>query len=96
MILEIATMDIVAGKNQPFEEALDKAQHVLRQSPGYIRHAFHHGIEQPARYVLLIYWESLEAHTVGFRESPLFTEWRALIGPFFAKAPEVQHFTGIL
>ncbi|MEZ4984560.1 MAG: antibiotic biosynthesis monooxygenase family protein [Saprospiraceae bacterium] len=95
MVLEIATIDIMAGQQDAFEAALGQAQSLLAQSPGYIGHTFHHGIENPHRYVLLIEWETLEAHTVGFRESELFTQWRALIGPFFAQAPEVLHYTRV-
>ena len=92
MILEIATIDIKIGENAAFEANLDKAQAVISQSKGYISHEFHKCIEQENRYVLLIHWETLEAHTVGFRESELFKEWRGLIGQFFAAPPNVQHY----
>ena len=49
-------------------------------------------METPERYVLQIFWATLEDHTVGFRQSPAFTEWRAIVGPFFAAAPHVEHF----
>ena len=51
------------------------------------------GIESPERYILQIFWETLENHTVDFRQGPLFGEWRAIIGPFFAQPPQVEHFT---
>jgi heme-degrading monooxygenase HmoA len=92
MILELATIEIKKGTNTEFEENLVKAQAVLRQSKGYISHEFKKCIEQENRYVLLIQWESLEAHTIGFRESELFKEWRALIGPFFETPPMVLHY----
>jgi heme-degrading monooxygenase HmoA len=92
MILELATIAITPGTNADFERNLERAQLVLRQSPGYISHEFQHCIEDADRYVLLIRWETLEAHTVGFRESDLFVQWRALIGPYFAHPPVVQHF----
>ena len=69
------------------------AQAVISRSPGYLGHQFQLCIEQPNRYVLLIRWESLEAHTIGFRGSELFKEWRGLIGEFFENPPVVQHFT---
>jgi heme-degrading monooxygenase HmoA len=92
MILEIATIDIKKGTNAEFEQNLSKAQSVISTSKGYIGHQFQKCIEQDNRYVLLIRWQTLEAHTKGFRESDLFKEWRALIGPFFETAPMVQHY----
>jgi heme-degrading monooxygenase HmoA len=49
-------------------------------------------VESPERYVLMVWWETLEAHTVGFRASPLFAQWRAIVAPFFAQPPRVEHF----
>ena len=92
MILELATIDIKQGTNAEFEINLEKAQAVLRQAEGYIRHEFQKGIENENRYILLIKWASLEAHTEGFRGSELFKEWRTLIGPFFENPPLVEHF----
>jgi len=92
MILELATVDIKQGTNKEFEEALEKAQFVISKSKGYVGHQFQKCIEQDNRYVLLIRWETLEDHTKGFRESELFKEWRALIGPYFQNPPFVQHY----
>jgi heme-degrading monooxygenase HmoA len=92
MILELATIDIKQGTNAEFEQYLDKAQYVISQSEGYISHEFQQCIEQDNRYILLIKWATLAAHTEGFRQSELFQEWRSLIGPFFEKPPFVQHF----
>jgi heme-degrading monooxygenase HmoA len=92
MILELATVDIKSGTNTEFEDALNKAQHVISRSKGYIGHQFQKCIEQKSRYVLLIRWQTLEDHTKGFRESELFKEWRALIGPYFDTTPVVQHY----
>ncbi|HEU4903826.1 MAG TPA: antibiotic biosynthesis monooxygenase [Flavisolibacter sp.] len=92
MILELATVDIQQGTNKEFEAALAKAQAVISQSKGYLGHQFQKCIEQENRYVLLIRWQTLEDHTKGFRESELFKEWRALIGPYFESPPFVQHY----
>jgi len=92
MILELATVDIKQGSNKDFEAALEKAQLVISKSKGYIGHQFQKCIEQNNRYVLLIRWETVEDHTKGFRESELFKEWRALIGPYFESTPVVQHY----
>jgi len=92
MILEAATIDIKPGANEAFEVNLAKAQFVISMSGGYIGHQFQKCIEQNNRYLLLIRWQTLEDHTKGFRESDLFKEWRALIGPFFETPPHVQHY----
>lgn len=95
MILELATIDIKKETNAEFESALEMAQQVISKSKGYISHQFQKCIEQNNRYVLLIRWATLEDHTKGFRESDLFKEWRALIGPYFESPPFVQHYTPI-
>jgi len=92
MVLEIANLEIKEGQNAAFEAALEKAQNVINQSPGYLSHEFQQCMEQPQEYVLLIQWESLEAHEVGFRKSELYKEWRGLIGEFFATKPVVKHY----
>ena len=93
MILEIADFSIQPGQNAAFEEALQRGlQTVLGKSKGFEGFKFNRGIENPQRYVLQIFWTTLEDHTVGFRTSPEFTEWRAIVGPFFASPPVVEHF----
>lgn len=92
MVLELATIDIKQGTNVDFEKNLAQAQSVISQSEGYLGHQFQKCIERENRYILLIRWASLEAHTEGFRGSELFKEWRALIGPFFENPPLVEHF----
>jgi heme-degrading monooxygenase HmoA len=94
MILEIADIRIAPGKQAEFEAAL---QHgvatVASQAKGFKGFRVNKGIESPERYVLMIFWETLENHTVDFRQGPLFAQWRAIIGPFFAAPPAVEHFT---
>lgn len=92
MILEIAILNIRAGEEVAFEEAVAAGSQLILRSPGYIAHELRRCIETKGRYVLLVRWETLEAHTVGFRESPAFPAWRAIIGPFFASAPVVEHY----
>ena len=94
MVLEIADIRIVAGKNEAFEAAIEHGlATVASRCTGYRRHQVHKGIESPERYVLMIWWDTLENHTVDFRQGPLFPEWRAIVGPFFAAPPSVEHFT---
>jgi heme-degrading monooxygenase HmoA len=92
MILELAIIEIKEGTNAAFEKKLDQAQHVLSQAEGYIGHEFKKCIERNNRYILLIKWTTLTAHTEGFRGSELFKEWRSLIGHFFEKPPFVEHY----
>ena len=92
MILELATIDIKEGTNKEFEQSLEKAQLVISKSQGYIGHQFQKCVEKDNRYVLLIRWKTLEDHTIGFRESELFKEWRSFIGPYFETPPVVQHY----
>jgi heme-degrading monooxygenase HmoA len=65
---------------------------VVSQAQGFRGYKVNHSIETPERYVLMIFWDTLEDHTVGFRQGPLFAQWRAIVGPFFAQAPHVEHF----
>ncbi len=92
MILERALLVIRPGSEQEFEEAMERAREVLAQATGFQSFRLQRGIEQPSTYLLLIEWERLEDHMQGFRESELFVRWRELIGPYFADAPEVQHY----
>jgi heme-degrading monooxygenase HmoA len=94
MILEIAEIRIAPGQQAAFDEAIQRAlTTVASQAKGMRGYKVNKGIESPERYVLQIFWDTLEDHTVGFREGPLFAQWRAIIGPFFASPPVVEHFT---
>ncbi|MCB2021192.1 MAG: antibiotic biosynthesis monooxygenase [Rhizobacter sp.] len=93
MILEIADIRITPGKGAAFEAAVRTgAETVIAQAKGFRGYKVNRGVESPDRYVLMVYWETLEDHTVGFRQGPLFAQWRAIVGPFFAAPPVVEHF----
>ena len=92
MILEVADIRIQAGRQQEFAEAVQRGVKVIAQAKGFCSYKVNHCLESPERYLLMIYWETLEDHTVGFRNSPGYTEWRAAVGSFFAEPPVVQHF----
>jgi heme-degrading monooxygenase HmoA len=94
VILEIADIRIPPGQNAAFEAAIEHGlKTVASRASGFKGAKVHAGVESPERYVLQIAWETLEDHTVGFRQGPLFSEWRAIVGPFFAQPPVVEHFT---
>ncbi len=94
MILEIADIRIAPGQQVAFEAAI---QHgiatVISRASGYKGAKVNRGIESPERYILQVFWDTLEDHTVHFRGGPLFAAWRAIVGPFFAAPPVVEHFT---
>ena len=75
-----------------YEAALKEALPLIRETPGFVRLDIRPCLEKPGRYLLLVEWRELEDHTVGFRQSDLFGEWRAIVGPFFAAPPVVEHF----
>jgi heme-degrading monooxygenase HmoA len=94
VILEIAEIRIAPGQQAAFDEAIQRGlRTVISQAKGARGWKVNKGVESPERYVLTILWETLEDHTVHFREGPLFPQWRAIVGPFFASPPLVEHFT---
>jgi len=95
MILEVAMLDVVPGHEDEFEAAFAIASNIIASMPGYISHELQRCIENPSRYILLVRWESLEDHTVGFRGSPRYQEWRALLHHFYDPFPTVEHFEAV-
>jgi heme-degrading monooxygenase HmoA len=93
MILELADIRIPPGKQAEFDAAIvHGVTSVISQAKGFRGYKVNKGIESPERYVLQIFWDTLENHTVDFRGGPLFPQWRAIVGPFFAQPPVVEHF----
>ena len=93
MILELADIRIHPGQQAAFDEAIQRGvREVISKAKGYQGYKVNKGIENPERYILQIFWDTLENHTVDFRQSPAFADWRAIVGPFFAAAPVVEHF----
>jgi heme-degrading monooxygenase HmoA len=95
MVLEHALVSIRPGTADAFEAALAEARAVIAASPGFISLALHRGVESPDRYLLLVEWEHLDDHLVGFRQSDAFVRWRELIGPYFDGQPDVDHLTPV-
>ena len=94
MILEIADIRIPPGKQAEFDAAIQRGiETVASKAKGFLRYLVQKGIESPERYVLLIELETLENHTHELRGGPLFPQWRAIVGPYFASPPVVEHFT---
>ncbi|MFT3718738.1 antibiotic biosynthesis monooxygenase family protein [Pseudorhodoferax sp.] len=93
MIVEVADFRVSPDQHAVFGEVLTRGMAtVLSKAKGYRAHRILGCIETPGRYLLTIEWETLEDHTEGFRHSPAFGEWRAIIGPYFVQPPQVEHF----
>jgi heme-degrading monooxygenase HmoA len=92
MVTEHALLSIRPGQEGDFEAAFDKARHLIASAPGFQRLHLLRGRERPGTYLLLVEWERLEDHTVGFRGSPEFQQWRELLHHFYEPAPTVEHF----
>ena len=92
MILEVATLDVRAGQEEAFEATFKKALPIITGMQGYLSHQLRRCIENPSRYIFLVEWAKLEAHTQGFRGSPQYQEWRALLHHFYDPFPTVEHY----
>lgn len=94
MILEIADITIDPVNKNGFEQAVIAGiTAAIAPAKGFRGYKLNAGVEKPGRYVLMIYWETLENHTVDFRGSDAFAVWRSHVGPFFLQPPVVEHFT---
>jgi heme-degrading monooxygenase HmoA len=96
MVLEVATLDLRPDSRRDFEAAFAKAQEIIAGVPGYQRHELHHCMESPDRYLLLVWWDDLESHTQGFRESPEYARWKQLLHHFYEPFPTVEHYVKVL
>lgn len=92
MILEVAILNVKNGLEPEFEAAFGRASQIIASIPGHLSHQLQRSIETPNRYVLLVHWESLEAHTVGFRGSPQYQRWKDLLHHFYDPFPGVEHY----
>jgi heme-degrading monooxygenase HmoA len=92
MILEVAILDVKPDLSNEFEMAFKTASAIIASMPGYISHELQRCIETANRYNLLVHWEKLEDHTVGFRQSSEYQEWRSLLHHFYDPFPTVEHY----
>jgi heme-degrading monooxygenase HmoA len=95
MVLEVALIDVVPGQEDEFAASYRLGHPVLASTPGCRSVRMTRGIESPSRFVLLVEWDSVEAHDENFRQTERFTKWREFIGPHFAKPPVVEHFADV-
>ncbi|MEH2458189.1 antibiotic biosynthesis monooxygenase family protein [Nostoc sp.] len=95
MILEAVMLHVKLGLESDFEAAFKKASKIISSIKGYLSHELHRCIEVQGKYLLLVRWESLESHTVGFRTSAEYQEWKKLLHHFYEPFPIVEHFEEI-
>ena len=95
MILELALLNVIPGREAEFEAAFQQAQAIIASMKGYRSHDLRRCLEAGNRYVLLVEWDKLEDHTVGFRGSPEYQEWKRLLHHFYNPFPVVEHYEAV-
>jgi heme-degrading monooxygenase HmoA len=92
MITEHALLPVISGQEEDFEAAFDHARLIVASMPGFVSLFLSRSIETPSTYWRLVQWDTLEDHTVGFRGSPQFQQWRELLRRFYEPFPLVEHY----
>jgi heme-degrading monooxygenase HmoA len=92
MVLEVAVLNILPGKEHKFEAAMQEAEPLIAKTPGFRSIEVRRCLETPNRYLLLVSWERLEDHTLGFRQSKRYEPWRKMLHHFYDPFPLVEHF----
>ena len=95
MILEVAILPVKPGLGTEFENAFRQASKIISSMPGFINLELQRCLENGSQYILLVRWETLEDHTVGFRGSAEYQEWKALLHHFYDPFPTVEHYAAI-
>lgn len=96
MILEAATLNVRPGQSAAFEAAFAEARQYISAIPGFVSLRLERCLELPDKYLLLVEWQRLEDHTIGFRQSPQYQEWKRLLHHFYDPFPVVEHFESVL
>ena len=92
MILEVAILDVIPGQEVEFQAAFGTASSIISSMPGYVSHQLQRCLETRNRFILLVQWETLDAHTIGFRGSEKYQEWKTLLHHFYDPFPTVEHY----
>jgi heme-degrading monooxygenase HmoA len=92
MILEVAMLNVRSGDSRAFELAFGQAQEIIASMPGYLSHQLQRCLESKDKYVLLVQWRTLEDHTIGFRQSLQYQDWKRLLHHFYEPFPTVEHY----
>ena len=96
MVLELAILNVAKDQTDEFEKAFAEARSIISSMPGFVSLELGRDLKQSNRYVLLVRWQSLEDHTIGFRQSPEYESWKSLLHDFYEPFPSVEHFEPIL
>jgi heme-degrading monooxygenase HmoA len=91
-VLEVAILDVRQGQADAFRSAFAEAEPIIASMPGYGRHELRRCAERDHRFLLLVWWDSIESHNVGFRGSPQYQEWKRLLHHFYDPFPTVEHY----
>jgi len=95
MVLELAILNVIRSREEEFEQAFREARAIIASMPGFRSLELQKCIEQPNRYALLVRWAKLEDHTIGFRQSPEYQRWKALLHHFYDPFPTVEHYARV-
>jgi heme-degrading monooxygenase HmoA len=95
MILEVAILNVIPNTEADFERAFAEARGIIAAMPGFVSLELQRCVEQTNRYALLVRWERIEDHTIGFRQSPEYQRWRTLLHHFYDPFPHVEHYTQV-
>jgi heme-degrading monooxygenase HmoA len=95
VILEVAALDVKPGREKEFEMAFAEARPLISSMTGFVSLELQRCVERQNRYILLVRWRSLQDHTVGFRQSPQYLRWKALLHHFYDPFPTVEHYTPV-
>ena len=96
MILEVAILNVKGGQEKQFEIDFAIAGQFISSIKGYVKHSLRKCVEQQNKYILLVDWENLEDHTIRFRQSAEYLEWKNILHHYYDPFPTVEHYeTGI-
>lgn len=92
MVLEVVTLVVKDNEEDAFQAAYAQATHIIASATGHISHELLKCVEVERKYLLLVHWNTLEDHTIGFRQSEAYQQWRQLLHHFY-ESIAVEHFT---
>lgn len=95
MILEVAILNIKQGLSDQFEQSFRKASAIISSMNGYIEHQLQKCVESPDRYILLVKWQSIDDHEIGFRQSDQYQQWKSMLHHYYDPFPVVEHYTEV-
>lgn len=95
MVLEAAVLLVLPGKEAQFEQDFKIAGQYISAISGYIKHSLQKCMEQEGKYLLLVEWETLEAHTIGFRQSDVYEPWKKLLHHYYDPFPIVEYYEAV-